>query len=121
MSFNVRLFGYAGIIQVHERMVKQYNSDSVFLNEEPCLWSQIINCTNIAASSTVVALTPDTTKLVCVEVPDAAQIRYEVQPRGPTGTGARVAGNASRRASGFFMLQWDPGYTLSVIDAAGLL
>ena len=73
-----------------------------------------------AVSSSVVALTPDPTTLVCVEVPDGQQIRYEVQPQGPTAPGARTAGNLSRRASGFFNLAWNPGYTLSVIDASGL-
>ena len=121
MAFNVRIFGYAGIIQVHQRLVKQFSSDSVFLNEEPCLWSQIISCGAVANQSTVVNLNPDTTRLVMVEVPDGSQIRYEVQPQGPTVPSARVAGNLSRRASGFFPLYWQPGYTLSVVDAAGLL
>ena len=119
MAFNCRIYGYAGIIQAHERLVKQYNSDSVFLNEEPCLWSQLIVASGVAAVSAVVA-PPDSTTLVCVEVPDGQQIRYEVQPQGPTAPGARTAGNLSRRASGFFNLAWNPGYTLSVIDASGL-
>lgn len=121
MAFNVRVFGYAGIIQVQQRLVKQYSGDAVFLPDEPCLWSQVISCSAIAASSTVIATTPDNTTFVCVEVPDSCQIRYEVQPQGPTGSGARTAGNASRRASGYFNLAWNPGYTISVIDAANLL
>lgn len=120
MAFNVRIFGYAGIIQVNQRMLRQYNADSVFLNEEPCLWSQVVACSGAENRSTVVNLTPDTTQLVCVEVPDGQQIRYEVQPQGPTAPGARSAGNTSRRGSGFFNLAWNPGYTLSVIDASGL-
>jgi hypothetical protein len=120
MAYNVRLFGYQGIIQVNQRMVKQYNSDSVFLNEEPCLWSQVISVSGVAAGSTVVNLNPDPTTIVCVEVPDNQQIRYEVQPQGPMATNARTAGNGSRRASGFFNLAWNPGYTISLIDAAGL-
>ena len=121
MAFNVRLFGYAGIIQIQQRLVKQYNADSVFVNEEPRLWSQLIVCSAVAANSTVVALTPDNTQMVMVEVPDGQQIRYEVQPQGPTAPGALVAGNLSRRAFGFFPLYWQAGYTLSVVDAAGLL
>lgn len=121
MAFNVRLFGYMGIIQVQQRLVQQYSADSVFLNEEPCLWSQVLNCSAVAISSAVIGTVPDKTTLVCVEVPDGQQIRYEVQPQGPTGSGVRVAGNASRRGSGWFNLYWNPGYTLSVIDAAGLL
>lgn len=120
MAFNLRIFGYSGIIQVEQRLIKQFSSDAVFLNEEPCLWSQVISCSAVAAVSTVVNLTPDTTKFVMVEVPDGQQIRYEVQPQGPTATGARTASTLSRRASGFFPLAWSPGVTLSAIDAAGL-
>lgn len=121
MAYNVRLFGYQGILQVPIHLPRQFNSDSIFLNDEPCLWSQVISVSNVAAVSAVVALNPDKTTIVCVEVPDGMQVRYEVQPQGPTAPGARVAGNASRRASGFFNLSWNAGYTISLIDAAGLL
>lgn len=121
MAYSVRIFGYPGIIQVRQSLPKQFTADTVFLNDEPCLWSQIIACDGTARSSTVVNLGNDTTQVVCVEVPDGSQIRYEVQPQGPLAPGARVAGNLSRRASGFFNVAWGPGFALSVVDAAGLL
>lgn len=119
---NIRLFGYKGIVQMTQRMPKQYSADSVWVPEEPALWSQVI-ATNGATpvTSTVVNLVPDTTTFVCIEVPDAFQIRYEVQPQGPLAVGARIAGNLSRRASGFSNIAWGAGYTLSVVDAASFL
>ncbi len=118
MAFNVRVFGYAGIRQIEQLMPKQYTADTVFVNEEPCLWDQILSASGVAVSSSVVALVPDRTTIVFVEVPDGQQVRYEVQPQGPTGTGVRTAGTHSRRGSGTFPLAWNPGYTLSVVDAA---
>lgn len=120
MAYNLRIFGYSGIIQVAQNLPKQYTADTIFLNNEPCLWSQVIAVSGAAAVSAVINLTPDPTTLVCIEVPDGQQIRYEVQPQGPTGAEARTAGNASRRASGFFNVAWGSGFTLSIIDAAGL-
>lgn len=121
MAFNVRIFGYAGIEQIEQNHPKQYTADTVFVPTEPCLWSQVISVaegTGAVSTSTVVAQVPDRTRIVCVEVPDGKQIRYEVQPQGPTAPGARVAGDGSRRMSGFSNLLWNPGYTLSIVDAA---
>lgn len=121
MAYNVRIFGYSGVEQIEQDMPKQYTSDTVFVPTEPCLWSQVIAVaegTGVASTSTVIATVPDKTRFVCVEVPDTKQIRYEVQPQGPTGSGARTAGTASRRMSGFSNLKWNPGYALSIVDAA---
>lgn len=121
MAYSVRLFGYSGVEQIEQNIPKQYTADTVFVPTEPCLWSQVINVvegTGAASTSVVVNLNPDMTRFVCVEVPDGKQVRYEVQPQGPTAPGARVAGNLSRRMSGFSSLKWNAGFTLSVCDAA---
>ena len=122
-TFNVRIFGYAGLRQIEQLMPKQFTSDTVFVPDEPCLWSQllVVDSGGAAVVSAVVAAVPDKTTIVCVEVPDGKQIRYEVQPQGPLGGGARAAGNLSRRMSGFSNLAWNPGYTLSVCDASAFL
>jgi len=120
MAFNVRIFGYAGIEQIEQNHPKQYTADTVFVPTEPCLWSQVVSVaegTGAVSTSAVVAA-PDRTRVICVEVPNGKQIRYEVQPQGPTAPGARVAGNASRGMSGFSTLLWNPGYTLSIADLA---
>lgn len=116
MSFNVRLFGYSGIIQVGQPEAQQFSSGAVFLNEEPCLWSQLLVCdgSSNAVTSAAITTVPDGTQMVCVEVPDGHEIRYEVvQP----GVAARAVSSSSRRGSGSFNLAWSPGYTLSIIDA----
>lgn len=121
MAFNVRIFGYSGVQQIEQDHPKQYTADTVFVPVEPCLWSQTISVaegSGVASVSAVVALVPDRTNFVCIEVPDGKQIRYEVQPQGPTAPGARVAGNDSRRMSGFSNIYWNPGYTISIVDAA---
>lgn len=121
--FSVRIFGYQGIIQVHQSLVKQFSSDSVFLLEEPYLWSQLIAVAaiNTAYTSTVVALNPDKSTILRIEVPDAQQIRYEINPNGPTAPNARVAGNTSPRLSGFDQFSWGAGYSISIADASGYL
>lgn len=120
--FSVRIFGYRGIIQVQQRLVKQYTADSVFLLEEPYLWSQVLAVpAGGGAVSSVVVASPDQTMLLRVEVPDAQQIRYEVNPNGPNAVNTRVAGNASPRLSGFDNFAWGPGYTISIADAASYL
>lgn len=123
MPFNVRIFGYSGVEQIEQNHPKQYTADTVFVPTEPCLWSQLLVVPDGggAVNSAVIATVPDRTKFVCIEVPDGKQIRYEVQPQGPTAAGARTAGNESRRMSGFSNILWNPGYAISICDAAAFL
>jgi hypothetical protein len=121
MAYNVRLFGYSGIEQIEQNLPKQFTADTVFVPTEPCLWSEVISVpegTGAAVTSTVVALVPDHTRVCFIEVPDGKAVRYEVQPQGPTGGGARVAGTASRRLSGIQPVKWNAGFTISLTDAA---
>lgn len=119
MAFTVRIFGYKGVNQIHQGFVRQYNSDSIFVMDEPCEWSQSLT-TNGTTPVTSTSQNPDAAHIVWVEVPDGQTIRYEIQPHGPTGTGARIAGVGSRKMSGENAVFWyGPGTTISVIDAAG--
>lgn len=120
--FNVRLFTYQGIVQIHQRLVKQYSADSVFLLDEPYLASQLIAITaiNTAYSSAVIAA-PDKSTVLRIEVPDGQQIRYEINPNGPLASNARIAGNSSPRLSGFDQFAWGAGYSISIADASGYL
>ena len=118
MSFNVRLFGYRGILQIQQNMVKQHNADSVFVLDEPRVWSQLISVSAVAAVSAVQS--PDLATVVMIEIPDGQLIRYEVQPNGPNASTARVAGTNSPRKGGVDFIQWGAGFTISMIDAAGL-
>lgn len=120
--FNARIFTYQGIIQVHQRLVKQYSSDSVFLLDEPYLASQllVVPAGGGAVSSAVFA-TPDKSTVLRIEIPDGQQVRYEINPNGPTASNARVAGNTSPRLSGFDQFAWGSGYSLSLCDASFFL
>lgn len=120
----VRIFAYDGIVQMQQHMVKQFNADSVFVLNDPYIWSQVINVGDgdpAAVSSTPYAPAPgalDTAQILRIEVPDAKQVRFEINPNGNGASTTRVAGDASPRLSGFNNFMWGPGYTLSVVDAA---
>lgn len=123
MAFNARIFGYAGIIQIHQILVKQYSADSVFLLDEPYIWSQVLAVPEdgSAISSSVYGGVPDKATMLRVEIPDAKQVRYEINPNGPVALNARIAGTLSPRLSGFNNFSWGPGYTISLCDAAAYL
>lgn len=122
MAFNVRIFTYRGIVQIQQRLVKQYNADSVFVLDEPYIASQVLPVPGGGgAVASAVFAAPDNSQILRIEVPDGQQIRYEINPNGPTASNARVAGNSSPRLSGFDQFLWAPGYSISVCDAATFL
>lgn len=118
MAFNARIYGYRGIVQVQQRMVKQFNSDSVFLLDDPYEWAQKLTTNGAMPVASVVQAAPDQATILYIQVADGQQIRYEVNPNGPLASNARVAGDLSPRISGFSQIPWGPGYTLSIVDAA---
>lgn len=121
MAFNVRIFGYKGIIQVQQTLLKQWGSDSVFLLSDPYEWSQVLSVVDNgsgAAVASAVAADPDRAQLLYVQLPSQKSIRYEVNPNGPLASNARVAGNSSPMLTGWQTLPWGKGYTISICDAA---
>lgn len=116
---NVRLFGYAGTVQVEQRMLKHHNSDSVFVRQEPYLWAQNIPLNGATPVPTVVQA-GDQATLVVVEVDDNAAVRYELNPNGPGASNARVASANSPKLSGENIFQWFAGATMSFVDAASV-
>lgn len=120
--FNARLYTYAGIVQIHQRLVKQYSADSVFLLDEPYLASQLLVVpAGGGAIASAVFPTPDKSTILRIEIPDGQQVRYEINPNGPLATNARVAGSTSPRLSGFDQFAWGAGYSLSLCDASAFL
>src|SRR6516164_3099554 len=122
MAFNVRIFGYNGLAQMHVSQQRRYSSDTVFFAEEPPVWSAVA----VSNGSTPVAVVfpgpgTDTARVLGIEVPDNCQIRYELQLLGPLASNARTAGNLSRRLSGFNYINWNAGATFSFCDAASFL
>lgn len=120
--FSVRIFTYRGMVQIQQRLVKQYNSDSVFVLDEPYIASQVLAVPGGGgAVESAVFTVPDDSQLLRVEVPDGQQIRYEINPQGPTGLTHRTAGTNSPRLSGFDNFMWGKGYSISICDASGFL
>lgn len=118
-AFNVRIFRYRGMRQIQQLLVKQFNADSVFVLDEPYISSEVL----VVNGATPVSSTPttDASTILRIEVPDGQQIRYEINPNGPTASNARAASNTSPRLSGFDNFAWGSGYSISVVDAASFL
>ena len=120
MAFNVRIFGYRGVVQIEQRHPKQYTADTVFLLDDPYEWSQVLSVpegTGAAVSSAVQAA-PDLATVLYIQCPAGKSVRYEVNPQGPNASTSRVAGNASPMLSGWAQVPYSKGMTLSFADAA---
>lgn len=116
---NVRLIGYAGMVQIPANLLKQFTAEGVFVRQEPPLWRQKIALNGATAvESTVQA--DDKAKIVIIEVDDSVIVRYEVNPNGPLASDHRVAGTASPRMAGDNPIQWFAGATVSFVDAASV-
>ena len=116
---NVRIIGYSGIVQIEQRLLKFANPDSVFLRQEPYIWSQKLALAG--ATPVASAVQPnDTATMVIIEVDDGSIIRYEINPNGPLAPNARAAGTLSPRLAGEAPFQWFAGATISVVDASAV-
>lgn len=116
---NVRIFGYSGTVQVEQRMLKFHNSDSVFVRQEPYLWSQKLTLNGAVPVSSVVQAN-DAATLVVVEVDDNVAVRYELNPNGPAASNARAASTNSPKLTGENIFQWFAGATMSFADASAV-
>lgn len=120
--FNVRLFVYRGIRDINTVLPKQFSSDSVKVNDDPTLSSQVVA---VAATGQAYESVPDAADVgstcAIIEVPDNQAVRYELNQLGPAGAGHRNASTTSRRITGDHVINWGPGFSISVIDASTLL
>ena len=122
MAFNCRIYGHDGLVAM--KVIQdsgQNHTDSVYHLRQPYLWQQLLSVTASAISSTAVTVpvsgySNDPTTIIRIEVPDGQTIRYEIN--GPNRTA--VAGVNSPSLSGKDQFQFGAGYTISMIDAAGL-
>ena len=120
MSFNCRIYAYQGIQQMPVVLPKQFSSDSVFQVVEPYIWGATVSVSAVAASTPASAVAGDAkTTMIRIEVPDGQTIRYEINPPNRTG-GVVVAGVNSPSLSGKDYFYFNPAWTVSIIDAAGL-
>lgn len=115
MSFNTRIFGHSGIQQIENIRPKQYSADSVYTLVQPYTFSQVLSTSAVAVSSAPNVVT--TTTILRIEVPDGQTIRYEINPPGRNV----AASTNSPSLSGKDQFYFAPGWSVSVIDAAGLL
>lgn len=118
MAFNVRIYGYRGMEQMPVVNQKRFSSDSVYQMVEPYEWSDVVSVSGVAVPSAPRSA-PDQTRMIRVEVPDGQTIRYEINPPNRAG-GVRAADAASPSLSGKDYFQFQQGWSISMIDAAGL-
>lgn len=119
MSFNVRIFGYRGIVQGLIQIPQQDSKDSLFMLYQPYEFAALAasnGATPVSMSSGLLAQV-DRSLILRVEIPDGQAIRYEINPQGRTAS----AGNNSPILSGIMQLQWGPGWSFSFVDAASFL
>lgn len=120
--FNIRVFVYRGIRDINTVLPKQFSSDSVKVNDDPSLSSQVVSVANTGQAYESVPDANDVgSTCAIIEVPDNQAVRYEINPLGPTGSGHRNASTTSRRIVGDHIVNWGAGFSISVIDASTLL
>lgn len=113
----VRMFGYSGIVQIEQRLLKFHNADSVFVRQEPYLWKQMLT-TNGATPVPSVVQSPDDAVMCVIEVEVGQAIRYEINLNGPSASNSRVASAQSPKLQGENIFQWARGATISIVDVA---
>lgn len=120
MSFNVRIYGHAGLARMNVIGNAQFSSDSVFQLTQPYLWTQLLvvnGATPVVSTipSLPAGMSLDATTILRIEVPDGQSIRYEVN----NGTARNIAaGTQSPILTGRDQIKWGSTFTLSVVDAA---
>lgn len=118
MSFNVRIFGHRGMTPMKKIRETQFSADSVYQLTQPYEFTQTISVSSVAASSSPVADANSgaAVQILRVEVPDGQAVRYEINPPGRNV----AAFSGSPILTGFNQFEFRSGYTISLIDAAGL-
>lgn len=117
MAFNVRIFGHTGLAQIPVVRPRQFASDAIYQLEQPYEFRETVNVGAVAASSSPIAdASGRPVTILYVDIPDGETIRYEVNP--PARAVAASADSPSM--SGKQYLYFRSGWTISMIDAAGL-
>jgi hypothetical protein len=116
MAFNVRLFGYRGIVQGIIQIPQQDSKDSLFMLKQPYEFALIAasNGSTPVVMTTGLLAQNDFSRILRVEIPDGSLIRYEVN----TAQHSALAGNISPILSGIMQLEWTSGASFSFVDAA---
>jgi hypothetical protein len=122
--FNVRIFGYKGMIQVQQLMLKQYSADAVFLLDEPYQWSQLLAVPGGgAAVSSIGAGRCRTIRRYCgsrFRTPSKSAMR-SIRTAQCWSLGAHRRQHLAPALRLRSVLEWGKGYTISMCDAASFL
>lgn len=113
MAFNVRAFGFRGIVQMLQVNPRQMQSDSVSTLVWPYEWAELL-VVNGATPPAFTTQSPDLATILRLEIPDGQQIRYELNPPNR----AVVVGASSPSIGGKENFNWGPGWSISICDAA---
>lgn len=95
----------------------QFTGDTVYALEEPYEWSQVISINADVMTPPFASVANDKSKILVIEVPDNAAIRYEINPPGRSV----VAGDQSRKMFGVDLFPWSVGFSITIVDAANHL
>lgn len=121
MAVTVRLFGYNTVAPSMQERFMPEGAPAQLMPEEPPLWSTIAKSDgDNPVSVSFPGPGTDTARVLGVEIEEGHAIRYELQPLGPSAPNVRIAGNQSRRVSGFRYFVWAAGSTFSFVDADAL-
>lgn len=117
MAFNVRAFGYSGVLKIPIVNPRQESADSLFVLRQPYEFSALV----ASNGSTPVMIGPtglppwrDLSTILRVEIPDGQAIRFELNPPGRSVT----ASANSPTLSGILQINWGAGWSMSFIEVA---
>jgi hypothetical protein len=117
MAFNVRIFGYRGLVQGIIQIPQQDSKDSLFMLYQPyefAALAQSNGATPVNIQSPINPSQSDLSKILRVEIPDGQGIRYEINPPGRT----TAASTNSPSLTGILQIAWGAGWSMSFIDLA---
>lgn len=116
MSFSVRIAGHRGVTRFPVTQAVQSGNYSTYTREWPTLWSQTVSLTTDAVQQTTVAnVSPDTTRLITVEIPSGQGIRYEISTSAANVKTATQ--NSPELKQGTTILAFGAGWIMSLFDA----
>jgi hypothetical protein len=114
MAAIVRIFGISGLLTA-EVQSNRGHTDSVQLIKYPVLGRDLLNCTTTSSDVSELSASPSGANLAMVQVQAGKTVHFEVIP---TSYPLVEADETSPTMSGQQMLQWGPGWRISVREAS---
>lgn len=114
MTANVRIFIFSGTVTANVAAGNRLSVDSVQLLKWPEQGRDALTCDTGISDTSDPAQAPRDTSLAYVQVDPGKVVAYEVNPDGHVPRTPTAGG--SPRMSGDTMIQFGPGWTLSVVE-----